>query len=289
MTTSKILITGAGGTVATAVAAELERLSPGTSRLAYHSADKAQAARARGRDAVRIDAACPDTLGPALAGIDVVFLLGAGGPGQEEREIALVSAAKAAGVQRLVKLSVWQAGREAYTIARTHRAVERFIERSGLASTFLRPNGFMQNIANHMAGSIRAESRFYQPAEQAEISHIDVRDVARVAAKALLDERHDGKAYDLSGPAALSYDAIAAVLSKVLGRPIAYVAVSDEAAKAAMLEAHMPASYADALVDLNRHYRTGAGSRVTNAVEEITGQAPLAFEAFAEDYSAALR
>jgi uncharacterized protein YbjT (DUF2867 family) len=70
----------------------------------------------------------------------------------------VVDEIKRAGVKRIVKLSAFGAAEEAYSFARWHRAVERHIEASGLAWTFLRPNGFMQNVVNYMAETIRSQS-----------------------------------------------------------------------------------------------------------------------------------
>jgi uncharacterized protein YbjT (DUF2867 family) len=281
-----ILVTGAGGTVGTLLVEEL-RAAGQKPRVAYHSKEKAERAKAAGHDAVAIDFGEPETLRPALAGIDTVFLLGTGIKGQTEGETNVVNAAKAAGVKKIVKLSVWGAAGEGFTIARIHRPVERAIEASGLAWTHLRPNGFMQNFVNYMAGSIKAQGALYTPAADASISHIDARDIARVAAGVLTTSGHDGRAYDLSGPQALSYAEAAAILTRVLGKPVTYVAVSDEAAKSAMLSGGMPAFYADALVDLNQAYRRGAGAPVTTTVKDVTGRAPIAFERFAQDHAAA--
>ena len=73
----------------------------------------------------------------------------------------MVDEAKRAGVQRIVKLSVYGAAEEAFTFARWHRGVEKHIEASGLAWTFLRPSGFMQNFFNYMGETIRKQSAFY--------------------------------------------------------------------------------------------------------------------------------
>src|SRR5262249_11814131 len=80
-----------------------------------------------------------------FTGVDKIFLLS---PGIVVFEIATVNAAKAAGVKHVVKLSVLNAETEAFAFAKViHRPVEKAIEQSGLAWTFLRPNGFMQNMA----------------------------------------------------------------------------------------------------------------------------------------------
>ena len=281
-----ILVTGAGGTIGAALTQELTT-SQARTRLAFHSTAKAESARREGFDAVSLDFSKPDTLGPALEGVTAVFLLGTGVAGQAEGEINVVRAAVAAGVSKIVKLSVWGAESEGFSFARIHRKVEREIEATSLAWTFLRPNGFMQNFVNYMSGSIKAQSTFYQAAADSRISHIDARDIARAAAVTLLKDGHAGKAYTLSGPQALSYSEAAQVLSDVLGRTINYVAVSDDAARAGMLEGGIPDFYADALIDLNRFYRGGGADTVTDGVKQVTSREPVTFEQFVRDHVAA--
>lgn len=145
----------------------------------------------------------------------------------------------------------------------------------------------MQNFVNHLAGSIKAQGVFYQPAGDAKISHIDARDIARVAVKTLTTPGHEGKAYDLSGPQALSYTEAAEILSRVLGKKVTYVAVTDEAAKAGMLSGGIPEFYADCLVDLYQFYRKGGGDGVTTAVKDVTGRAPITFEQFVKEHASA--
>jgi uncharacterized protein YbjT (DUF2867 family) len=281
-----ILITGAGGTVGTALVEQLKR-SDQKIRLTFRSQDKAAQAAAAGYGAVVLDYAQPETLGPAFDGVDTVFLLGTGVLGQAEGEINLVNAAKAAGVQKIVKLSMWGAGTEEYALARMHRTVERAIEASGLEWTFLRPNNFMQTFVTYEAESIRAEGAFYLPAGEAKINHIDVRDIARVAARALTAPGHVGKAYNLSGSKAISYTEAAAILSEALGKPVRYVAVSDDTAKSAMIAGGAPEIYADYLIELYQYFRAGRAAGVSSVVKDITGHDPMTFEQFARDYAEA--
>ena len=70
-----------------------------------------------------------------------------------------------AGVTHIVKLSAL-GGRQA-TFASLHRDSEERIEAAGVAYTFLRPNGFMQNLVNYNAGTIKAQNAFYERREAA--------------------------------------------------------------------------------------------------------------------------
>jgi uncharacterized protein YbjT (DUF2867 family) len=200
-----------------------------------------------------------------------------------------VDEAKRAGVQRIVKLSVFGAAEEGFTFARWHRAVEKHIEASGLAWTFLRPNGFMQNVVNYMGDTIRSQSAFYSSAGEGAAAHIDARDVGAAGARVLTEPGHEGKAYELTGPAALTYADIAAALSRVLGRTIRYLRISPEQLKQGAMGAGRPEVYADALVDLDRYYAAGKASRVSPAVKQLTGRDPIAFEQFARDHAEKLR
>ena len=276
-----ICVTGAGGTVGSEVVRQLES-AKAPFRAAYFSSAKMEAARARGIEAVRIDYDRPETLLTAFHRCDRLFLL-ANGLNQTQLELNAVQAAKAAGMRHVVKLSVWGAEEEEFDFARIHRPVEKAIGATGMASTFLRPNAYMQNVVTYMGDTIRAEGAFYSATGEAKISHVDVRDVAAVAVKALTEPGHEGKAYTLSGPEALTYANLAAELSKALERPIRHVSLSPADLKGGMLAAGIPEEVADQLLDLERYYRDNQASRITHDIQQVIGRAPRRFAQFADD------
>jgi uncharacterized protein YbjT (DUF2867 family) len=277
-----ILVLGASGTVGSELIRQLQAAGA-PFKGGYHSEERAQEARDRGIDPVIIDYAKPHTLEPSLRGIDHLFLLGAGGGDQTQQEINVVEAAVRAGVEHIVKLSVWGAEGEDFSFAKIHRPVERAIEQSPLEWTFLRPNGFMQNIGNYYAPTIRAQGAFYGNIGDAQISHVDVRDIAAVALKALTQPGHTGHAYPLTGPDPLTYAEIASKLSKAAGREVKYINLPDDQLKQGMTAAGIPAYYADLLLDLNRYYREGRASTVTDDVKRVTGRDPISFDRYAAD------
>jgi uncharacterized protein YbjT (DUF2867 family) len=275
-----ILVTGSSGVVGQELLKELiargERVRAG-----YHSRPPAQP----GVEGARLDLATGEGLGPALEGVDAVFLLTGNMADQTGAELRVVTAARQAGVRRLVKLSVLNAEGEAFYFARLHRPVERAIEQSGTPYTFLRPNGFMQNFVHYYGETIRAQGAFYLSCGDARVSFVDVRDIARVAALALTTDGHEGKAYDLCGPEALTHAEAASKLSAAAGRTVRYVDLSDAELTRAMVGMGIPAVYVDALIDLDRYYRTGEAGRVTTAVKDVTGRDPISFDQFAREYA----
>jgi len=272
-----ILVTGASGTVGSEVVKALG--GSGTKvRAGYRTRPQNIPS---GVESVGLDFDDGDTVAAALMGVETVFLLST----MVAPERNVVDEAKRAGVKRIVKLSVNGAAQEGFTLARWHRAVEKHIEASGLAWTFLRPAGFMQNYFNYTGESIRKQSSIFSSAGDGAGAHIDARDVGAVAARALTGQGHDGKAYDLTGSQALTGTQVAEILSHAAGRQIRYVPITPEQYKQGALSMGMPEVYVDALVDLDRYYAAGKLSTVTSAVREITGREPIRFEQFAKDYA----
>jgi uncharacterized protein YbjT (DUF2867 family) len=278
-----ILVTGAGGNVGRSLLDELAAAGVPV-RAAYRSTEKAAQARASGADAATLDYARPETLPPALDGVDAVFLLSAGVQGQITGETNVVRAAKAAGVRRIVKLSVFGAAEEEFGFARTHRPVEREIESSGLAWTFLRPASYMQNFTNFMAPGIRSEHAIYTMIPDAVFNHVDTRDVARVAATVLTRDRHEGRAYTLTGPRSFSYRDAARTIGDVTGTPVQVVALTEQDIRAGMKAHGVPDVCADHLVDLDKWYASGKGDVVTSSVREVTGREATSFEEFVKEH-----
>ena len=276
-----ILVTGASGTVG----AELVRLLRDQGqpvRAGIHSHPLA----IDGVQAVAIDFDRPETLPEALEGVRQVYLLSFA----ISHETALVEAARREGVERIVKHSAFGAAEQDFLTGRLHREVERKIEASGLAWTFLRPNYFMQNFITVMGDDIRRDSAIYDSAVGARISYIDARDIARVGARVLAERGHEGKAYELSGPEAITNEQAAARLSEAVGRTIRYVPITDDEFRHRCLAMGLSEDDAEQWVDVNRQARaTDADSVVTTGVEDILGRPATPFTQFCSDHAPAFR
>ncbi len=212
-----ILITGATGNVGAALAEQL-LAQGGSVRLGMRN-PRPEATRP-GAEAVRLDFADPTSFAPALTGVQRLFLMRPPAIADTKRYLnPLVDAARTAGVQQIVFLSLLGAERNSVV---PHYAVERYLEQSGLGWTFVRPSFFMQNLSTTHRDEIRRQSEIIVPAGNGRTSFIDVRDIAAVAARTLTEEGHIGQAYALTGDEALSYHDAARLLSAELGRPIVY-------------------------------------------------------------------
>jgi len=168
-----------------------------------------------------------------------------------------------------------------------YRQVEIAIEKSGAPYVILRPNWFADNFHIFWKAGID-HGVIAVPAADGKSSFIDVRDVAASAAAALTSARFDGKAFNLTGPAALSYAEAAEILSSVLGRKIAYQAITTEAFVTMLTGAGVPTDYAEFLGAIFYPVREGWAAAVTEDVRTLTGHAPLSLRKYAEDNTALL-
>lgn len=283
-----ILVIGATGNNGSEIVKQLSEAGHAVRALVRHPA-KAEALPGEGVEIVQGDLAQPATLDAALEGIDRIMLISAYAPNQVELQGNLIEAAQRAGAPHLVKFSALGADPDSSTsILRWHGQTERQIENSGLPFTFLRPNSFMQNMLAFAQG-IAAQGAFYLPADDANVSHVDVRDIAAVAVQVLAGAGHEGKSYEITGPESLTFSDIAATLSDVVGQQVNYVNVAPQDFKQSMLGYGLPEWMVDGMNELYEYYRDGNGGAVTSTVADVTGKQPISFDQFARDNAGAFK
>ncbi|MER5176172.1 MAG: SDR family oxidoreductase [Candidatus Nitrosocosmicus sp.] len=287
-----ILVTGATGTVGGEVVKQLASSSLGHEvvRAGVHSPNKADKLKQyKTVEIVNMDYNKPETITTALQDIDELFWLTTLTPNTTQISSNLIKEANKNYVKHIVKLSVMGADTEPITtISRLHRQEEKIIEESGIPYTFLRPVGFMQNFINFFGQTIKNQNTFYLPAGDGKVSFVDVRDIASVAVQTLVandDNQHTGKAYGITGDELLSYEQVAEILSKEVGKKINYVNISDEDARKSMKSMGMEDWLIDGMMELYNGIRGGHASLTTNTVEQILGQKPISFSQFAKDYA----
>jgi uncharacterized protein YbjT (DUF2867 family) len=155
-----------------------------------------------------------------------------------------------------------------------------------VAWTFLQPNSFMTNALRWLP-QLRAGDTIRLPFADVPIATIDPADIAEVAAAALTTDRHEGRAYRVSGPESLLPAEQVAILGRVLGRELRLEPMSNDEARAEM-SASMPAEYVDAFLSF---FVDGTidESTVLPTVEEILGRPPRRFEDWAREHAEAFR
>lgn len=210
--TAPILVTGATGNVGRAVVQAL--------RARGLPARPGQREPTSDPDAVVLDFLRPETFAPALAGAGGLFLLRPPPISDVKATLdVLVDTAVAAGVRRIVFLSVIGADQRGYI---PHAKVEKHLTQSAAEWTFLRAGFFAQNLGDAYRPDIREHNALFVPAGAGRAAFVDVRDVGEVAARAFAEHGHVGAAYTLTGPEALSFAEVAALLTTALGRDIRY-------------------------------------------------------------------
>jgi uncharacterized protein YbjT (DUF2867 family) len=167
-----------------------------------------------------------------------------------------------------------------------HKGIEDAIMASGLKYTFLRPSFFCQNLETNHLRDIVEFNELVVPAGSGKTSFIDARDIAEVASVTLLEgDKHFSKGYDLTGPESLTYSEVAALLSTVSGRQIAY----NQPGLFRYIW-HRYKHYADPWMftfiqcGIYTTARLGWAGRVTDDVKLLLGRQPLSMKQYLEDF-----
>ena len=284
----KVLVSGATGNVGSRVVQELRGHSVSVRAFVR---DPVRAAE-KLDDGVELAAgnfSDTESLRHAFDGVDYLFLTSSDGPQKVEHESAVIDAAAAAGVSRIVKLSTLgaKAGSPLPPFD-WHGRIEQHLRQSGVPSVVLRASFFMSNLLGS-AEAIRQTGKLFAPADAAKIAMIDPWDVAAVAAVVLTTDGHEGQTYELTGPEAITHERIAEELSAATGRPIEFVDVPEEAARQGFVEAGMPEWLVKHLIGVFRIIREGALEQTTDTVRALTERGPRTFAEFAREHAILFR
>lgn len=240
---------------------------------------------AGGAEGVAFDYGNPNALAAAFDGADRAFVLLPSG--HTDPKGALLPVIETAAARKAKVVLQTAIGVDASDEI-PYRQVELALMRSGTPYVILRPNWFADNFHTFWKAGID-HGRIALPAGQGKTSFIDVRDIAASAAGALTSDRFDGQAFNLTGPEALSYADAAKLLSGVIGKPVAYEPIDDDAFVGMLTGAGVSEAYARFLATIFWPVREGWTAAVTDAVEKLTGKPPRSLETYARDNAARLR
>ncbi|MFG1708430.1 NmrA family NAD(P)-binding protein [Nonomuraea sp. M3C6] len=269
-----VLVIGATGTTGGRTATQLTALGHRVKAASRH------AAPVSGAEPVRFDWYDPATHVAALDGVDGIYLtppLGDADPAAVM--LPFLQEARAVGVRRAVLLSSSAIPEGGPAVGRVHQALPGLFEQWAV----LRPSWFMQNFTGthvHALG-IRENGTILTATGSGRVGFIDAEDIAAAAVHALTDEHAPNTDLVLTGPEALSYDDVAAIITEVTGRPVVHHRLSYEQMRD-RLTALMPPEFAAMLAGMDHAIAEGAEDRLTDAVQRLTGRPPRTFRAFLE-------
>jgi uncharacterized protein YbjT (DUF2867 family) len=262
--------------------------------VAVRAASRSPVAARPGIEPLRFDWNDKSTYEAARKGVEAMYLVAGPIPGPEHADYirALLDGGAKAGVKQVVLLSTYgvdQAPPEMHL-----RRIELAVESSGVPYTILRPGAFMQNFSewhpHYVAEGIRKRDEIAHPGGDGLVSYVSSEDIAAVAAVALTEDGHHGKAYAPLGPEPLTVTQVAEHVSWVAGRPVRYVETDHTPMRDALLAAGTAPETAENNSRLHAHaFSSGVMGVLNDDVLNVTGRPPVSFPEFAVGAAAAWR
>lgn len=286
-----VLVTGATGKVGRHLIPLLQRRG-----IAVRAASRSPLPARAGVEPVRFDWADESTWDAARRGVDAMYLVAGPVPQAEHADLIrhFLDQAKRTSVRRVVLLSVF--GLDQAPADNPLRRIELAVEASGLPWTHVRPGAFMQNFSEGLrwnesfADDIRVRDEIVGPGGNGVVSYVSSTDIAAVAAAALIEDRHAGKAYAPLGPEPLTLFEVADHIGWAAGRPIRYVETDHTPMRDKLLAMGAPAETAEHNSQLYAFsFTSGVFGVLNDDILTATGRPPVSFGEFAIGAAAAWR
>ncbi|HWU37369.1 MAG TPA: NmrA family NAD(P)-binding protein [Candidatus Acidoferrum sp.] len=287
-----VLVIGATGQTGRLIVADLKR-APGNVRLRLAAHKEADVERLKSGDyeAVHLDLDDVKTFGPALAGVDRLYLLTGYTVAMLHQSKTLMDAAKKARVQHIVHQGIfgeWDCTDPHFA---WHQMIETYLKASGIAWTNLHPNYFMENLLGIMP--IKGGA-FPMYCGDRRVGWVAAKDLAAVAAAVLREgpERHAGQDYWLS-PEVASGPEVATILTDVLGQEVRCDVMGPDDFKAFLMSSNIPIEswYAAGVVEFMRQVMDGRMGYIGTVRDDgpfVTGRTSTGFRQWATENRDAL-
>ncbi|AJQ94208.1 ergot alkaloid biosynthesis protein [Gynuella sunshinyii] len=232
-------------------------------------------------DTVRFDWKDPSAFQDAFEGIDAVYLVA---PTDDFDSLGAMqnglSAALDAGIKRFVLLSASSLEEGGPMMG----AVHAWLRENAQQWAVLRPSWFMENLSEGQhRNSIKMESTIYSATQHGRIGFISAQDIARCAATLLTSPQVENNDHILTGPEAISYDHIAEILSRHLGKTIQHKCVSTAELAKRFRNLGYPEDYADGIAAMDEAISIGSENHISTNVKAITGISPVSMNTFVQN------
>ncbi|RYG80524.1 SDR family oxidoreductase [bacterium] len=266
--TDRILVTGATGTTGRHVAEILRQRG----RVAL------SATRRPGKpDQVHLDWDQPATFAAALEGVSAVYLVA---PTDRTDHLATMRPFLEEAIRREVGPLVLLSAASLPEDGPMMGEVQGWLRVHAPRWVSLRPSWFMQNLIRQHLPGILAEGRIRSATGTGRVAFIDAVDIARTAVAALTSPDMATGDVVLTGPEPLSYDDVAAEITRASGRPVQHERLTEGELAARHEAAGLPRDYAELLARMDGEIAGGAEDRTTDGVARLTGVAPTSFADF---------
>ena len=265
-----IAITGATGQLGRLVVEKLKDKGPASDIVALvrsttKAADLGVASRQTDYDR-------PETLGPALEGVNTLLLISSSEVGKRAAQHrAVIEAAKKAGVKRVVYTSLLHADTTPLSLADEHRQTEAELKASGIPYTILRNGWYTENYTASIPGAL-AGGAFVGSAGEGRISSATRADFADAAVAVLTTEGHEGQTYELAGDEAWTLSDLAAEVSRQTGREIPYRDLPEAEYADALKGFGMPEGFAQMIAGWDVGASQGALFDDSRQLSKLTGR-----------------
>ena len=219
----------------------------------------------------------PEGWSEAVKGMDSIYITyqpDLAVPGALEAIEELVKIAKRADVKKLVLLS-GKGEKEA-------QLCEQVVIHSGIDYTIVRANWFNQNFSENFLLEGILEGFVALPFAEAKIPFVDANDIAEVAVKALTEDQHNGKIYELTGAEGLTFEDAVSIISEVSGRKIQFTGISITSYVEAMRQQQVPEDFIWLIQYLfTEVLGNPSNSEITNDIEKVLHRSPISFKDYA--------
>jgi len=230
----------------------------------------------------------PATLTAALAGVDVLVLISSNDfndrVGQHR---AVIAAAKAAAVGRIVYTSILKGEASPLILALDHIVTEADLRASGVPATILRNGWYTENYTGALGGAIAAGAMIGSFGT-GRIATAARRDYAEAIAVVATGAGHVGKTYELAGDASYTMDEMAAEVSRLTGKTIPYNSLPSGVYSGILQGFGLPEALCTALADADHHGAAGALFDDSHTLSRLIGRPTTPMAVTVADAVAAL-
>lgn len=269
----KIAITGATGQLGQLVIqALLKRVSANQIVALVRDQKKATALAEQGVELRHFDYDVPESLAPALQGIDKLLLISANEVGRRTpQHKAVIEAAQLAQVPYIAYTSLLRADISPLGLAQEHRETEALIQASGLRYTLLRNNWYNEN---YLAGVERnvASGKLFSATQNGPISSASRADYAEAAAEVLTTQGHEQKTYELAGSQSFTKTDLATYIAHAASKPVQYLEIDAESFAQGLTQAGLPEPVVNLITEADVETAHGAMFSDRTDLEQLIGR-----------------